>query len=327
MSMRREEPRLDGWMRALYERGGRSVGRVSLDHNTTLSQDMLACAAQAASDPSTPVDQIRSFLASCRCEDGGFRGKAAGSDLYYTAFALDVAPAVGEPLDTGVLLPFLKRFESGAGLNLIHLACLIRCWSRMPPDTFDAGLRERLAQGLAAWRGEDGLFRTAADAKRGSVAGCFIACAAQEDLGLQFAEASPMFDAIERLRTPDGGYANEPGMPSGTVQATAAALVLQERLGIPPEERAAEWILNQLDSSGGFRAAPIAPVPDLLSTAIALYALHFAGFDLAGLRDTCGGFVAGAQRSNGGYAGHQFDAVADCEYTFYALVALGCLKA
>ncbi len=298
---------------------------MSLDHNTTLSQDMLACAARACADSATPVDRIRSFLAGCRCADGGFRGKAEGSDLYYTAFGLDVALAVGEPLDTAILIPFLKRFGPGDGLNLIHLACLIRCWARMPPAVLDAGLRERLASGLAAWRSKDGLFRTAADATRGSAAGCFIALGALEDLGLGFSGLTPMLDAVERLRTPDGGYANEPGMPVGTVQATAAALVLQERLGIPLEERAAEWILNQLDGSGGFRAAPIAPVPDLLSTAIALYALHFAGFDLAELRDPCRRFVAGVQRLNGGYAGHQFDAAADCEYTFYALVALGCL--
>ncbi|MCX5654122.1 MAG: beta-hydroxylase, partial [Planctomycetota bacterium] len=74
----------------------------------------------------------------------------------------------------------------------------------------------------------------------------------------------------------------------------------------------------------GLLAAAVAPIPDLLSTATGLHALWRAGASLdETLRLACAGFVAGLATESGGFRGHAADTVADCEYTFYGLLALG----
>ena len=75
-------------------------------------------------------------------------------------------------------------------------------------------------------------------------------------------------------------------------------------------------------------ALPDAPIPDLLSTATALHALSTLGLSI---QDTDAG---GARRelaldfvdslwSGRSFYGHWEDDVLDCEYAFYALLALG----
>ncbi len=77
---------------------------------------------------------------------------------------------------------------------------------------------------------------------------------------------------------------------------------------------------------GGFLANPTAPVPDLLSTATVLYALHRLRYPLdPARRNACLRFIESVMAESGGFCGHGMDDTPDCEYTFYALLALGCL--
>jgi hypothetical protein len=79
---------------------------------------------------------------------------------------------------------------------------------------------------------------------------------------------------------------------------------------------------------GGFLASPGAPLPDLLSTATALYAFHVTGTTMDPERvATCFGFIESLQEPSGGFCGQWVDDAADTEYTFYALLSLGCLVA
>jgi len=65
---------------------------------------------------------------------------------------------------------------------------------------------------------------------------------------------------------------------------------------------------------------------DLLSTAVALYALRLASVELGDLREACLDFVDSLW-SPGGFHGCVADRTPDCEYTFYGLLALGSLDA
>ena len=68
------------------------------------------------------------------------------------------------------------------------------------------------------------------------------------------------------------------------------------------------------------------PVPDLLSTATALHALSALHVPIAGLRDPCLDFVDSLWTNRGGFFGTWADDAVDCEYTYYALLALGHLS-
>jgi len=66
-------------------------------------------------------------------------------------------------------------------------------------------------------------------------------------------------------------------------------------------------------------------LPDLLSTASALFALDTLGQRLNGRADEALSFVAGQWLECGGFSGHTLDDTADCEYTYYGLLSLGVL--
>jgi len=79
--------------------------------------------------------------------------------------------------------------------------------------------------------------------------------------------------------------------------------------------------------TGGFKALHQAPVSDLLSTAVALYALHFVKADLRDIKSDCLNFIDSLY-VEGGFKATVFDNddETDIEYTFYGLLALGSLS-
>jgi hypothetical protein len=72
-------------------------------------------------------------------------------------------------------------------------------------------------------------------------------------------------------------------------------------------------------------------VPDLLSTGVTLYALRRLGLDPAthfseADRTATEEFITLHWNDDGGFCGTLADPQSDCEYTFYGLLALGCLN-
>jgi hypothetical protein len=86
------------------------------------------------------------------------------------------------------------------------------------------------------------------------------------------------------------------------------------------------WLLDRCYAGGGFFASRATPVPDLLSTATALHALTALQVPIAGVREPCLDFVDSLWTNRGGFYGTWADDAADCEYTYYALLALGHLS-
>jgi hypothetical protein len=133
--------------------------------------------------------------------------------------------------------------------------------------------------------------------------------------------------SLDSLRTADGGYTNEVSLPFASVPATSAAATILSALGRPVPPEAAAWLIECAAPEGGFYAAPGIPMPDLLSTATALHAIRAAGAAVdEQTRAACLRFVRSLAADGGGFRGHSVDAQPDCEYTFYALLALGHLS-
>jgi hypothetical protein len=188
-----------------------------------------------------------------------------------------------------------------------------------------AKANETLLARLAPYAAPDGGYNTVAGAPFSSVTALFLAWLAYQDLGVRFPDPTGVVLALSGLRSADGAYGNLPQMAAGTTLATAGALLLEEWLGQPVGLDTAQWLLDRYVEEGGFLASPGAPRPDLLSTATAVYALHTLHLDLSQITPSCRAFVAALQRPDGGYGGHRMDDIADSEYTFYALLTLGCL--
>lgn len=74
--------------------------------------------------------------------------------------------------------------------------------------------------------------------------------------------------------------------------------------------------------TGGFKAFQHIQQADMLSTAVALFALNYAGSDLRLLKPACLDFIQ-SNYSDGAFLAGDGDSTKDVEYTFYGLLALG----
>ena len=96
-------------------------------------------------------------------------------------------------------------------------------------------------------------------------------------------------------------------------------------LDLPRPEGVGDWLLSQVSPAGGFLAMPQAPLPDLLSTATALHALASLEVPIDALRERSLDFLDSLWTGKA-FVGTWEDDEADCEYVFYALLALGHLS-
>ena len=293
---------------------------------------MLAAASRATSFLGDAARATAHFLRSQQNPDGGFRGRSAASDLYYTVFAIEGLIALGEPPDPAPLRRYLDSFGDGAGLDLIHLACLVRCWAdiecamRNLPQV--PNLREVCLQRIKAHRSADGGYNPTPGADHGTAYACFFALGALQDLNLpQVPNLREVMGCLSALRREGGGYANERPLRSPTTPTTAAAASVIKQLGGAVDKATAQWLLNRIAPKGGFFATEATPLPDLLSTATALHALDSLAQPCPelseGPRRATAEFVSALQAESGGFRGLELDEEPDAEYTFYALLALG----
>ncbi|MGC9455348.1 MAG: prenyltransferase/squalene oxidase repeat-containing protein [Phycisphaerae bacterium] len=285
----------------------------------TIRQQMLRWAGLARNRLPEGPDPVARFLLSGHTDSGGFAGRDGNADLYYTSFAIDALRALGRDDTPSGLVDYLDRAVAGIDkLDLVHLCCLIRCRValRLPCGR---GFVKRLSD----FRSRDGGFATATSAANGTSYGAFLALGAWQELD---APPLPNIDALAgsllALRRPDGSFANDTQLPVPSVPATAAAVVALNRLNHPAGRESTDWLLDRRLSDGGFE--PVAGLGrcDLLSTATAMIALAFESSLPTDNAETTVGFVHSLYR-DGGFAGSADDPRADCEYTWYALAALG----
>lgn len=283
---------------------------------------MLQVARLASRQLGESRDLVAQFIRACLNPDGGFQDRVGGSDLYYTVFGLDALIALQEEVPAEQAGAFLASRATAADLDFVHVACLARAWAALnrPPD---APVADALLARIESCRAADGGYATAPSAEHGSAYGAFLALGAYQDLGREMPSPERVLSSLQALRAADGGYANHPDLPVGLTPSTAAAVLVMRHLGAPPDRDAGMWLLDRCHSRGGFFAAPAAPVPDLLSTATALHALSSLHVPISGLAEPCLDFVDSLWTNRGGFYGTWTDAAPDCEYTYYALLALG----
>ncbi|MBO6033597.1 MAG: hypothetical protein J6Q22_19450 [Prevotella sp.] len=115
-----------------------------------------------------------------------------------------------------------------------------------------------------------------------------------------------------------------------TSTAACCLLAMQHQTGEVLDTSLISWLKQRQDETGGFRASEVAPVPDLLSTAVALFTLRLIGERLQvgdrrsgmGLQSAAR-FIEAHWLNMGSFAPTLLDEYSDVEYLFYGLLALG----
>jgi prenyltransferase beta subunit len=287
---------------------------------------MLQVARLAPNVLGEAADLVRQFLRSLQNPAGGFNDRAGNPDLYYTVFAVEGLIALRDDPPVDALLPYLRSFAAGASLDFVHVACLARAWASMPGNILEDDVRQAILSRVESHRTPDGGYEASHNAKHGTLYGCFLAWGAYQDLGQDLPNPESLIGCIQSLRADDGGYSNQRDVPMGLTPSTAAAATLLRQLQQPLPQALGEWLLARCRPEGGFFATPLAPLPDLLSTATALHALAGMQADFSRFKEPCLDFIDTLWSSQGGFYGTWEDDILDCEYTFYALLALGHLS-
>jgi hypothetical protein len=265
---------------------------------------------------------VKDFAHSRLSDTGAGVDRDGRPDLYYTIFSLALLQALDIPIPTKLIRSYLLSFEAGNSLDFVHLGALARCWAVCgdPPAQMTRSILDRLEQ----FRSINGGYEGEKGAAHGSAYGGFVGLGAYQDLAQPMPTPLKLVQSLKFLETPDGAWGNAPGLQSGSSNATAAAITLLHQLEMPINPQAGHWILNQIHPSGGFLAMPMAPIPDLLSTATSLHALACLEMVLSShAKERCLDFLDSLWTADGGFHGHWADEHLDAEYTFYGLLALG----
>lgn len=270
---------------------------------------------------------LRSYLLGQVGPDGGFRGRSEASDLYYTVFGVDSLLALEpDPPPQGFTDPlarYVRGFKDREGLDLVHLSCLGRCLSRV--ETLAPDEAETLLRQVESYRSKTGGYRLAGQEPEDTLYGTFMAFMTYQDLNVPVPDPVRLVQSVQRHRSRDAGYANELDATSGATPATAAAVSILEALGQPLGVPVGDWLMARWCPEGGFSVLPGLCSADLLSTATSLYSLLLLNRPLAGIRESCLRFVETLWVPEAGFLGHPEDSLCDVEFTFYGLLALGCL--
>lgn len=248
------------------------------------------------------LHELITFVVWNQTSSGGFADKAGKSDLYYSLFGCYLAEALNIPQ----LIPPLKKYvneqiqrDDIRGISLYCAAILhAKLWENesLPPE---------LKQKIAAEMQESG--------SRENLYSNFISLISSYYLGNYVG----LYRIRKQLQTID----MQTNLPC---PVTAAHLVLQYCFGKPTLELE-ERMHSFYRGDGSFRAIQQAPVGDLLSTAVSLYALDFVNTDLRPIKPDCLQYIDSLY-IDGGFCATELDVSPDVEYTFYGLLALGALS-
>jgi prenyltransferase beta subunit len=276
---------------------------------------MLAAASRAKEVLGDRVEVIADFIRRQINPDGGIRGRGGKSDLYYTVFGVEALLALGADVPKEQILGYLERFGDGKHLDLVHLACLLRCGANLsqkqPEEETCRSIIERAGQYLA---------------EQPNVYNCFLALNIYQDLTRDIQNSGVILDIIKSLQRSDYGYTNDWRIESSSTPVTAAAVTILHNLNEPVSSSSIDWLLCRVHSKGGFVAMSGLPDADLLSTATTLHALAITGVRLDDIKEQCLEFIDSLWTNQGGFCGYRADKVPDCEYTYYGLLSHGHLN-
>ncbi|MFO7900775.1 MAG: prenyltransferase/squalene oxidase repeat-containing protein [Planctomycetota bacterium] len=255
------------------------------------------------------------YVRSRQCDDGGFRGRRGGSDIYYTDLALRTLALV-EPRSDAFhrAAGFVANLQGGP-------KDIVECFSRLNSVRLLRAAGEDLPGGPPDCRPR-------VDARQAGTYDLFLGALCCRMLAEPFPETE---EAVQRVRScgcPDGGFGQTVG-GTGQTNATAAAvgvLAMADALTTEDAGRAAEFLAAMQTPTGGLAAHEGAPEPDLLSTFTALVTLSVLDRLEQINLPAVGRFVRAMAGPDGGFRACRSDPETDVEYSYYGLGTAALLR-
>lgn len=264
--------------------------------------------------------QVVLFVESQLMADGSFMNKNGESDIYYTSFGWILSYVLGIPVNKESRAEYLDKQPVGE-LDLVHYAAYRRC--RMIHQFWENNLFEYV---LDLWNPmpirDIDEFTKLPHNDRWSPYTQFLLLSIFEDTANAPYSKEEILYKLSLYHVPGGGYSNLLYRDVATTNATVAALSVIGQLKRVRENADLTYLRDSQDKTGGFKANPDAPIPDLLSTATALITLDNLN---RSPKYNPHKFIEAHWLDSGGFSATLWDNDSDAEYTFYGLLALGTL--
>ena len=294
--------------------------------------------------PADERERSIGFFLSQQQTDGGFCGRAGGSDLYYTAFALRGLAILGcddEPMAERAAEYLRGQLQQSVSvidlISLIFAGRLLESWANSCVfATASKGWPTTIANLFEQYRRPDGGYAKTNEGHASSTYQTFLISLAYELLELPLPEPARAAEFLLGQQRDDGGFVEIGVMRRSGTNPTAAAvggLLVLEQQAVQPllnkklSQDVAQFLLANITDEGGLRANTQIPIADLLSTYTGLQTVRDVGgwgeVDAVATQK----FVDSLQQQSGGFLAAAWDEVADVEYSFYGTALRGLLLA
>jgi hypothetical protein len=268
-------------------------------------------------------EEVLQFLISQQNPDGGFKDRGGKSDLYYSLFGGlmlraveketgDRRPETGEPLPEseaveGAILKlkqFIAQQSSSEVPGFIEKCCLVLLQKELKAGR-NSKLKALISLGKSFWK------------ERHSINLSYRSF-------VMFLTLDAVLPFRRILKTGAKRMLARTTIDQHSPCSEVAAKVFLQKMMSQDGSEDQELLKSFACESGGFKAFAHLENADMLSTAVALFALNYAGCDLRLLKPICLDFIE-QNFSYGAFLSGDGDPTADVEYTFYGLLALGVL--
>jgi len=264
-------------------------------------------------------DEVLQFLVSQQNPDGGFQDRGGRSDLYYSLFGglmLGAAESEFKRQKIEAMLPELvegailklKQFVAQQSSSEVHgfieKCCLVLLQKELKTGR-NSQLRALISLGKSFWK------------ERHSINLSYRSFVLFLTLDAVLPFRSFLKIGAKRMlkRTVVDQHS-----PCSEAAAKVFLQKMMTQVGLEDQELLKSFACE----TGGFKAFAHLNNADMLSTAVALFALNYSECDLRLLKPVCLDFI-GQNFSDGAFLSGDGDPTADVEYTFYGLLALGVL--
>lgn len=248
------------------------------------------------------MDEMRSFIVNQQTPDGGFADRAGESDLYYTLFGYYLAETLSVTTVNDRLAQYVSKIVSAGALSGVYQYCGAILYAKLIGlDEHTEKLHRQIVIDLNHPRPNQSEYSL------------FLGI-----LALYYLEDYSGIRKVIKKSSKSFTLIDHP------CPVMAASAIIFGITGIQTID-ADKALLRFHHPYGGFTTLRGAPMADMLSTGVALYALHFLDADLRHIKPDCLQFVDDLY-DHGGFRAIATDPLVDVEYTFYGLLALGSMN-
>jgi hypothetical protein len=246
-------------------------------------------------------NEVIEFIKSCQHSEGGFTDRAGKPDLYYSLFGTWLSVALDEMQIQVQHKKFIARLSEIHENTVEEFASLLIKISIPGYDFKKPSFFSMLNRMLFKSSRVNFFYRIF--------------------LFILIIDALYRPKIIYPLMRGILGFYSPPADSPCSVHAAITVARSESGLDVKREQQV---LFSHFEEGKGFKAFRSTEEPDLLSTAVALFALKTTDADLRKIAPDCLDFIQ-QNYENGAFLAGNGDEIRDLEYTFYGLLALGTL--